>query len=595
MPTSSVEPRFRRVALIGKLRSAEIAALAAGARRVPAPARLRDPAERETAAGLGARGADYETIGKGADLAIVIGGDGTMLAAARKLVRHHVPLIGVNQGRVGFMTDIGQAGHAGAASARSWTASTRVEERSLLDAEMLRGGALDAAHHGAERGGGRQGRARTADRVRALARRRVRLQAARRRHDRRDPTGSTAYALSAQGPILHPAVPALALVPLNPHTLSARPVSVSDRSVIEIALVRRARRARAFRRLPLADMEEGDRVVLAPLRGRGALRSPAGLPLLRHPAREAALERGSGEGRRGLMLRALELRDFVIVERVSLELDAGFTVLTGETGAGKSILDRRHRAAGRRARRRRDRARRRRARRAVGGVRHRAAPRCAPGWRSASSPATTGKLILRRTIDRSGRSRCFINGHAATLAQLTRGRRVPGRHPRPARAPVAAARRLAACASRCARRDARRWRDETARGLEGRRPGAGGRRGAEEFRGAHAERAELQEQAADLKKLGPREGEWAQVCAEQTRLAHGSSLVAGAQSALEALAEADGACLPQLSGVAARLRTLSAHDAAAGRDRRAARVRRGAGRRGGALAAPLRLARRPGP
>src|SRR5207244_4910749 len=51
------------------------------------------------------------------------------------------------------------------------------------------------------------------------------------------PTGSTAYALSAQGPILHPAVPALALVPLAPHTLSARPVSVSDRSVIEITLV----------------------------------------------------------------------------------------------------------------------------------------------------------------------------------------------------------------------------------------------------------------------------------------------------------------------------------------------------------------------
>jgi NAD+ kinase len=76
------------------------------------------------------------------------------------------------------------------------------------------------------------------------------------------PTGSTAYALSAQGPILHPAVPAVALVPLAPHTLSARPVSVSDRSVVEIIL-KQALDARAhFDGLALADMREGDRLVL---------------------------------------------------------------------------------------------------------------------------------------------------------------------------------------------------------------------------------------------------------------------------------------------------------------------------------------------
>jgi NAD+ kinase len=68
--------------------------------------------------------------------------------------------------------------------------------------------------------------------------------------------------MSAQGPILHPAVPALALVPLNPHTLSARPVSVSDRSVIEIVLLR-AMDARAhFDGFALTDMAEGDRLLL---------------------------------------------------------------------------------------------------------------------------------------------------------------------------------------------------------------------------------------------------------------------------------------------------------------------------------------------
>jgi len=76
------------------------------------------------------------------------------------------------------------------------------------------------------------------------------------------PTGSTAYALSAQGPILHPSVPAFALVPLNPHTLSARPVSVSDRCAIEIVLVR-ARDARVhFDGFALNDMGQGDRLLL---------------------------------------------------------------------------------------------------------------------------------------------------------------------------------------------------------------------------------------------------------------------------------------------------------------------------------------------
>jgi NAD+ kinase len=76
------------------------------------------------------------------------------------------------------------------------------------------------------------------------------------------PTGSTAYALSAQGPILHPAVPALTLVPLNPHTLSARPVSVSDRSVIEIMMVHALDARAHFDGLALADMAEGDRLIL---------------------------------------------------------------------------------------------------------------------------------------------------------------------------------------------------------------------------------------------------------------------------------------------------------------------------------------------
>ncbi len=236
---------FRRIALIGKLRSAESEA---------SLQQLRDFLRKRGCEVL-AEGATQ------ADLAIVVGGDGTMLAAARELVRHHVPLVGINQGRLGFMTDIGhddmQAG-VGAILDGNYA----LEERSLLDAQIQRQGKpvlSTIALNEAVIGKGSQGR---------LIEFELRVDGEFVYRLRADgiivatPTGSTAYALSAQGPILHPAVPALTLVPLNPHTLSARPVSVSDRSVIEIEM-KHALDARAhFDGLALHDMVEGDRLIL---------------------------------------------------------------------------------------------------------------------------------------------------------------------------------------------------------------------------------------------------------------------------------------------------------------------------------------------
>jgi NAD+ kinase len=254
-------PGFARVALIGKLRSDEIAASLRDLRQLLEKRGCEVLIERETAAGIGLQGADYETIGKRAELAVVIGGDGTMLAAARNLVRHRVPLTGINQGRVGFMTDIGhddmQAG-IGAILEGNYT----IEERALLDAEIVRGGSSilkTLALNEAVVGKGSQGRLIEFDLsidgefVYTLRADGVIVAT---------PTGSTAYALSAQGPILHPAVPALALVPLNPHTLSARPVSVSDRSHIEIKLVRALDARAHFDGFALTDMAEGDRLLL---------------------------------------------------------------------------------------------------------------------------------------------------------------------------------------------------------------------------------------------------------------------------------------------------------------------------------------------
>ena len=236
---------FRRVALIGKLRSPEIAAS------------LKELSELLRNRGCEVLPEEDTT----ADLAVVIGGDGTMLAAARNLVRHHVPVVGVNQGRVGFMTDIGHDDMRAGIGA-ILDGKYVVEERAVLDAEIFRDGKSvlrTIALNEAVVGKGAQGRliefALSIDGEFVYKLRGDGMIIA-------TPTGSTAYVLSAQGPILHPAVPALALVPLNPHTLSARPVSVSDRSTIEISLVRALDARAHFDGFALTDMAEGDRLVL---------------------------------------------------------------------------------------------------------------------------------------------------------------------------------------------------------------------------------------------------------------------------------------------------------------------------------------------
>lgn len=261
MPQAAGKPSFGKIALVGKLGSPEIAAslreLAAFLKKRGCETLI----EKETAQDIGERGLDYAAIGAKADLAVVIGGDGTLLAAARNLVRHHVPVVGVNLGRVGFMTDIGHRDMQEGIGA-ILEGKYRIKERTLLDAEILRGRESilrTLALNDAVVSKGAQGR---------LIEFELLLDGEFVYSLRADgmivatPTGSTGYALSAQGPILHPAVPAFALVPLAPHTLSARPVSVSDKSVIEIHL-KHAQEARAhFDGLALADLKDDDRVVL---------------------------------------------------------------------------------------------------------------------------------------------------------------------------------------------------------------------------------------------------------------------------------------------------------------------------------------------
>jgi NAD+ kinase len=181
-------------------------------------------------------------IGRDIDLAIVVGGDGTMLHVARSLAPFGVPLIGVNLGHLGFLTDI--------PTERMYEELTRIldgdfeiEERILLEAEVVRDGKVLHAANAFNDVVINKGQ------LARLIEFETWLDGEFVNSTRADgiivatPTGSTAYALSAGGPILHPTLPAIILVPICPHTLSDRPLAVSSDSHVEIVMTSTAQQS----------------------------------------------------------------------------------------------------------------------------------------------------------------------------------------------------------------------------------------------------------------------------------------------------------------------------------------------------------------
>lgn len=230
---------FRTVALVGKYQSPEVAAALLRVAGLCRQRGLEVWVEEQTARSTGVSQdfpvKDYESIGAGADLAIVLGGDGTLLLTARRLARFPVPLVGVNQGHLGFLTDIGREEVESRLGAL-FDGRFVEEQRSLLDAEVIREGQrlhLTLAMNDVVVNKGEVGRMIEFD---------VRIDGEFVYTQRSDgmivttPTGSTAYALSSNGPILHPRVPAIALVPLCPHALTARPVTLPEDCCIEMVL-----------------------------------------------------------------------------------------------------------------------------------------------------------------------------------------------------------------------------------------------------------------------------------------------------------------------------------------------------------------------
>jgi DNA repair protein RecN (Recombination protein N) len=255
------------------------------------------------------------------------------------------------------------------------------------------------------------------------------------------------------------------------------------------------------------------------------------------------------------VLLTLAIRDFAIVDRLELEFAPGFTALTGETGAGKSILiDALALALGERSDASVVRAGAERAE-VIAEFAIQALPEVREWLAQAALEGDADRLLLRRVVDRSGRSRAFINGTAATVQQLGEVSEqlidIHGQHAHQSLLKPAAQRALL---------------DEHA-GLSGLADAVAG--GYREWQRIARERAEYETNAAarmaqrealvwqvdELTKLALKEGEWEAVQAEQSRLAHAASLIEGAHAAVEALEQS------AIGGVAARLRTLVGYDA----------------------------------
>ncbi|WP_175722616.1 DNA repair protein RecN [Burkholderia ambifaria] len=261
------------------------------------------------------------------------------------------------------------------------------------------------------------------------------------------------------------------------------------------------------------------------------------------------------------MLRHLSIRDFVIVAALDLEFDSGFTVFSGETGAGKSILiDALALALGERADASVVRAGCSRADITAEFTPHDRVAR----WLDEHAFDAEDTVMLRRVIDANGRSRAFINGTSATLAQLRElGEMlvdIHGQHAHQLLMRPDAQRELfdthaglVADAANVARAW-RVWRDAT-QAIDAAK--------AHE-RELQLEREKLAWQLAELDKLAPQPGEWDEVGSEHKRLSHSANLIAGVQGALNALSEADDAMLQQLGAIVSKLRNLADYDTALG-------------------------------
>ncbi|MFM8898646.1 MAG: NAD kinase [Burkholderiales bacterium] len=256
--------RFKHVALVGKHNAVGIAGVLEEIAQFLMRLGLDVSLEKETALNTGLTGHGAYTpaeLGERCDLAVVVGGDGTMLGIARQLARFGMPLVGINQGRLGFITDVPVNDYA--QTLTPMIAGDYVEERrTMLEGGVWRDGvcifeALAMNDVVVSRGA-------TASMVEL----KIDINQEAVANIRADglivasPTGSTAYALSAGGPLLHPGIAGWVMVPIAPHDLSNRPIVLPDAGEVRIEIVAGRDASVNFDMQSLASLLHGDRVTV---------------------------------------------------------------------------------------------------------------------------------------------------------------------------------------------------------------------------------------------------------------------------------------------------------------------------------------------
>ncbi|MFG6442123.1 NAD kinase [Roseateles sp. LKC17W] len=256
--------RFRHVAIVGKHQAPGIQPVLEEIAQFLCSQGLDVSLEADTAQNTGMTGYDalsHDELGRACDLAVVVGGDGTMLGFAREMARHGVPLLGINQGRLGFITDI---------PIERWRESLapvlagdyEVESRAMLEGGVLRDGesifsGLALNDVVVSRGG-----------TSGMVELKVSVGEQFVANMRADglivasPTGSTAYALSAGGPIMHPSIAGWLLAPIAPHTLSNRPIVLPDSGEVRLEIVAGRDASVNFDMQSLASLLHGDTITV---------------------------------------------------------------------------------------------------------------------------------------------------------------------------------------------------------------------------------------------------------------------------------------------------------------------------------------------
>ncbi len=254
--------RFRHAALVGKFNAGNSRDELEAVARFLVLHGLEVSLEKDTAANSGITAwpaLDAVALGAACDIAVVVGGDGTMLGIARQLARFDLPLVGINQGRLGFITDIALDEYRPALQA-ILEGEYDEEQRALLEGGVRRDGAT--LFESVALNDVIVSRGATAGMVEL----RVEIDGVFVAQLRADglivgsPTGSTAYALSAGGPILHPGVAGWVLVPIAPHDLTNRPIVVPDAGEVQIEIVAGRDASVNFDMQSLTSLLHGDRI-----------------------------------------------------------------------------------------------------------------------------------------------------------------------------------------------------------------------------------------------------------------------------------------------------------------------------------------------